>query len=167
MAQYTRPNNLYNKNECPGCHFVFVSGFDQNGIQQCPSCRHKFLSGTTVNHGNGCSICSARHNKTKNELYKGASNTFYKDGCPALMQDGRFITNYNSTNELTEAMRKLNGIRSPNEFRLFMQNNGEAFMDSERNFIEKENTCTPKVACSQGWHDFITKHKGDWSNATN
>lgn len=155
--QCTLRNNLHNKEECPNCHLVFISGFDQNNIRQCPSCKNKFVSGTKSDHGKGCSICSAR--------YRGLSNAHYKDGCPALMSDGRFITNYRSTNELTEEMRKVNGIRSPNEFRTFMQKHGDKFMDAEREYIERENTCSPVTACSQGWYDLWTKNKGNWGNA--
>lgn len=149
-------NNLHTKEECPACHFVFISGFDPNNVRNCPSCKHQFLSGQKINHGEGCSICSTK--------YRGGNNVYYRDGCPALMSDGRFITYYNSTNELTETMRKLNGIKSPNEFRNFMQKNGDLFMNAERNFMERENTCHPKIACSEGWHNLWMKNGGNWAN---
>lgn len=140
----SRNNNLYTKEECPICHFVFISGFDSEGVSQCPSCKKKFVSNQKLN--------------------KGANNVYSKDGCPALMSDGRFITYHNSTNELTETMRKLNGIKSPNEFRTFMQNNGDKFMNAERNYIVKENTCSPATACSEGWYNLWTKNDGNWAN---
>jgi len=152
-------NNLYTKEECPNCHFTFVSGFDPENIRNCPSCRTKFVSGQKVNHGVGCTVCKSRYN--------GSNNVYYKDGCPAIMSDGRFITNYNSTNELTEAMRKMNGFKSPNEFRNFMQKHGDLFMNIERDYITKNNTCTPKIACSEGWYNLWTKHNGDWSAYNN
>lgn len=140
----TQNNSLHNREECPACHSTFISGFDSNNIKQCPSCHQKFTSTSAAN--------------------RGANNVYYRDGCPALMSDGRFITYYNSTNELTETMRKLNGIKSPNQFRNFMQNNGNLFMNAERNFITKENTCSPTTACSQGWFDLWEKNNGNWSN---
>lgn len=149
-------NNLHTREECPSCHFVFVSGFDPDGIRQCPSCKQTFLSGQKIDHGKGCSICLNR--------YHGSSNAYYKDGCPALMSDGRFITYYNSSNELTENIRKLNGFKSPNQFRTFMQNNGDQFMNTERNYITKENTCNPATACSEGWYNLWTKNAGNWKN---
>lgn len=152
----TRNNNLHTREECPACHFVFVGGFDPDGSRQCPSCKQTFLSGQKIDHGKGCSICLNR--------YHGANNVYYKNGCPALMSDGRFITYYNSTNELTEAMRKLNGFKSPNQFRTFMQNNGDTFMKAERDYITKENTCNPSTACSEGWHNLWTKNGGSWEN---
>lgn len=154
---------LYKKEECPVCHHSFVSGFDSHQTRKCPACKHRFVSGAKIDHGSGCSICTARRNSEFTG--KGMSNTHYKDGCPALMSDGRFITNYNSSNELTEAIRKLNGIRSPNEFRTFLQKNGKALMDSERSFVERDNTCRPSTACSQGWHDLWNKYGGNWSNS--
>lgn len=153
-----RNNNLHNREECPACHFVFVVGFSEDGIRQCPSCKQKFLSGQKIDHGKGCSICLNR--------YHGSNNVYYKDGCPALMSDGRFITYYNSTNELTETMRKLNGFKSPNEFRTFMQKNGDLFMNAERDHIKKENTCSPGVACSEGWYNLWAKNRGNWQNET-
>lgn len=155
MSSNVVNNNLYTKEECPNCHFSFVGGFDPQNIRNCPSCKTKFASGQKVNHGVGCSICKSR--------YHGSNNVYYKDGCPAIMSDGRFITNYNSTNELTESMRKLNGFKSANQFRNFMQKNGELFMNKERDYIEKNNTCAPKVACSEGWYNLWAKHGGDWA----
>ncbi|AUV58339.1 hypothetical protein [Bandra megavirus] len=153
----TIPNySLHNKQECPFCHFVFVTGFDDNNYKKCPSCSTTYQKNLQINHGPGCSICTGRH--------RGSNNVYHNNGCPAIMSDGRFITNYNSSNELTESMRKLNGITNPNEFRNFMQKNGELFMDAERNHIVKENTCRPKTACSEGWYNLWTKNNGDWSN---
>jgi|SRR5271154_4227825 hypothetical protein len=154
--QQIKLNNLHTREECPGCHFVFVSGFDPQGVRECPSCNKKFLPGSRIDHGKGCSVCYMR--------YHGANNVYYKDGCPALMSDGRFITYYNSSNELTEAMRKLNGFRSANQFRTFMQVNGDLFMASEREFQVKKNTCAPRTACSEGWYDLWTKKGGYWAN---
>lgn len=137
-------NNLHTREECPSCHFLFIVGFNSSNVRICPSCKQRFVSEQNKNHG--------------------ANNVYYKNDCPALMSDGRFITYYNSTNELTETMRKLNGISNPNEFRIFMQKNGNQFMNSERNYMLKENTCSPTIACSEGWHKLWTRNGGDWTN---
>lgn len=149
-------NNLHSREECPKCHFVFINGYDPQGLRSCPNCRNKFRTGQQENHGKGCSICSNR--------YSGSNNVYYKDGCPALMSDGRFITYYNSSNELTEAMRRLNGFTSANQFRTFLQNNANQLMAAERAHQIKENTCSPTTACSEGYYDLWTKLNGDWSN---
>ena len=95
----------------------------------------------------------------------GSNNVYYPDGCPALMSDGRFITYYNSSNELTETMRKMNGFRSENQFRTFMQTNGDLFMNAERDYLMKNNTCSPQTACSEGWYDLWTMKDGYWGNS--
>lgn len=94
----------------------------------------------------------------------GANNVYYRDGCPALMSDGRFITYWNSSNELTKEMMDMNGFKSANEFRIFMQTNGDTLMNSERLYQLKQNTCDPVTACSQGWYDLWTKKGGYWAN---
>lgn len=151
-------NLLYSKEECPLCHHCFMAGYDSNNIRKCPSCKQKFRSGTKIDHGPNCGICLNRHH--------GANNLYHKDKCPALMSDGRFITYYNSSNELTEAIRKLNGINSSNKFRNFMQKHADLFMDAERRHTIKENTCAPCIACSEGWHDLQMKHDSNWANAS-
>ena len=147
-------NNLHTREECPLCHFVFVAGYDPKGARNCPSCKQRYVAGQKPNHGSSCSVCANRN--------RGSNNVYYADGCPALMSDGRFITYHNSTNELTEAMRKLNGFTSPNEFRRFMQNNGRRFMDAERDYVVKANTCSPNTSCSEGWCKLWEKDRGSW-----
>ena len=147
-------NNLHTKEECPNCHFVFVGGYDTNNTRQCPSCNTQFISGQKPSHKN-CSTCANK--------YPGSNNVYYKDGCPAIMADGRFLTYYNSTNELTENMRKINGFTNSNEFRQFMQKHADKFMDAERNHLLTENTCCPNIACSQGWYDLWDKNGGSWA----
>lgn len=96
--------------------------------------------------------------------YHGANNVYFKTGCPAIMNDARFLTNYNSANELTEQMRRVNGFKSANQFRTFMQNNGNLFMNADRNFQLYNNTCAPAVACSEGWYNLWTDDNGNWAN---
>ena len=96
--------------------------------------------------------------------YQGENNVYYKQGCPALMDDSRFITYYNSTNELTNEMQRLNHIQSSNKFRTFMQQHGVQIMNSERKFYHDKFSCTPKVACSQGYYDLWMMDGGDWGN---
>jgi len=136
-------NSLYSKVKCPRCHHAFISGYDQNGEKSCPSCKYQFT--------------------VTSPSERGTNNIYYRDGCPALMSDSRFLTYYNSTNELTEKMRALNGFRSANQFRTFMQNNGNLFITSERNYLTNENTCCPGTACSQGWYDLWNKKDGYWA----
>lgn len=99
--------------------------------------------------------------------YSGSNNLYYKQGCPALMSDARFLTNYNSSSEVTDSMRRMNGFESSNKFRTFMQANGQMFMEAETKYLVSHNTCTPKTACSEGWYDLWTKDKGSWATLSN
>lgn len=115
----------------------------------------------------------AEYQRSKNDFssytpgkFHGGNNVYYKDGCPALMNDGRFITNYNSANELTETMRKMNGFKSSNQFRTFMQTNGDLFMSTEREYQIKNNTCMPSTACSEGYYNLWSKNDGSWVNSS-
>lgn len=169
MPTRSQPNQLHTRVECPNCHSTFTAGFDPNNTHNCPNCKSRFQEGQQSNHGPGCSICSSRRGQVtcapcSSSMPRGAHNLHFNDGCPAIMSDGRFITNYNSTNELTEQMRNLNGIRNPNEFRNFMQKFGSAFMDAERDHTIRANTCMPQTACSQGWSDLWQKHGGNWAD---
>lgn len=120
---------LYTKEKCPYCHFIFIGGYDPDNIRKCPSCERKFVSGN----------------------YEGTNNIHYKNGCPALMSDGRFLTYYNSSHELTEIIRRLQGVCSTNKFRTLMQNNPHIFMEIENSYTKKECPCYPTIGCSEGW----------------
>ena len=126
-----------NLNKCSYCHNPNIGDYSNNKVV-CPSCSHTNTNNNYILNTN-------------------------KNNCPALMSDGRFITYYGSSNELTEAMRNVNGFKNPNEFRIFMQKNGDQLMNAERNHIFKENVCVPNLACSEGWHKLWTKNNGKWN----
>jgi hypothetical protein len=74
-------------------------------------------------------------------------NRYWSNGCPALMQDGRFITNYLRTSIIDQVVREVNGIKSSNEYRLFLQNNTESIINKERENLLKNNTCNVDGRC--------------------
>ncbi len=117
---------------------------------------------------NNCAVHHVLNNKNNflqnKSPYSGLNNIYFKDGCPALMSDGRFLTNYISTNELTEIMRRKNGFINMNEFRNFMQNNAESIINAERQLNLKENSCLTNIACSEGWYNLWTNLNGNWAS---
>ncbi len=149
MYYQNTSTNLHSKEQCPQCHFNYIAGYEENNIRRCPSCKYKY------NNDNKCS--------TNTLLNKGLNNTYYNYGCPALMSDGRFITYYNSTNELTECMRKLMDSKVLTHFVILCKKNANEFMNAERKYQENINTCNINTACSEGWYDFSTKMNSDWS----
>jgi hypothetical protein len=93
----------------------------------------------------------------------GMDNAYFRSGCPPVMSDGRFMTYYNSTNELTNKLQKASGYASSNSFRTHLQNNAENIMAAETKRIKNEYGCNPTISCSQGFFDLHTIHGGDLS----
>ena len=74
-------------------------------------------------------------------------NRYWSNGCPALMQDGRFITNYVRPNIIDQIIKNENNISSSHDYRLFLQKNGDSIINKEREFFIKNNTCNVNGKC--------------------
>ena len=74
-------------------------------------------------------------------------NRYWSYGCPPLMQDARFITNYARMNEFDQFIKTINEIKSGHEYRHFLQSNGDSIMNRERAYLEKNNTCAVNGVC--------------------
>tara|TARA_S200000501_G_C20583769_1_gene638428 strand:- start:68 stop:367 length:300 start_codon:yes stop_codon:yes gene_type:complete len=61
--------------------------------------------------------------------------------CPAKMNDSRLFTNYLLNSKLVTFIKKVNGIKSDHEFRLFMQQNASKIIEKEREFFLTEKRC--------------------------
>jgi hypothetical protein len=70
------------------------------------------------------------------------SNNFFK-GCPALMEDGRFLTDYRSATTREQYNKYRNGIVRDDDFRMFLQNNGTRLMDDAWKKNRTDNSCFP------------------------
>ncbi len=66
-------------------------------------------------------------------------NRYFTYGCPPLMQDGRFITNYLESRVFEQHICMINKIESAQDFKHFLQTNAETLMDRERNYQEQNN----------------------------
>ena len=69
-------------------------------------------------------------------------NRYYKYGCPPLMSDGRFLTSYVDSDVLNQYIRHVNKLESANDFRIFLQKNGDKIMNKERAYLIQKNTCS-------------------------
>lgn len=67
-------------------------------------------------------------------------DNFFKN-CPAKMSDSRFLTDWRSSDVREQYIRSINGFVRTDEFRTFMQVNGESIMDNEWQILKKNNTC--------------------------
>ena len=64
--------------------------------------------------------------------------------CPARMQDcGRPFTDFRPSCTTENAIMLQNNLNNSYEYRLFLQENGEALMQLNRQYAEKQNYCKP------------------------
>ena len=87
-------------------------------------------------------------------------NRYYKYGCPALMSDCRFITSYVDSDVVNQYIRHVNKIKSSNDFRMFLQKNGEQIINKERAFLINKNTCSVNGKCAKLSDDNKDKCRG-------
>jgi hypothetical protein len=74
-------------------------------------------------------------------------NRYHTYGCPELMQDGRFLTNFTPKRTFEQMIRKVNNIESSADYRMFLQRNGETIMNRETEYFVKNNTCDVNGQC--------------------
>jgi hypothetical protein len=74
-------------------------------------------------------------------------NRYFNNGCPALMQDARFITNYYQNRSFEQYIRKANNLESAQDYKNFLQENAVDIMDRERSHMVKNNTCDVNGKC--------------------
>lgn len=69
-------------------------------------------------------------------------DNFFK-GCPARMEDqGRSLSNFKTSTRYNEELRYLNGIYRDDDYRAFLQNNGETIMKLDTAYYKSLNTDT-------------------------
>jgi len=68
------------------------------------------------------------------------TNNKYFD-CPALMSDGRLMTDYRPSNTLNDMIRLNNNVHSSNNYRQFLINNAESIMSVNEDYIVEKNGC--------------------------
>lgn len=132
------------KNNCPNCQYTFHTGFIDDLQLTCPHCKCSFINPI----------------KAK---YPGTNATYYREGCPALMEDNRIITNYLSSNYVTNIMMAKNGFKNAQKFRTFLQSNGKELIDQDRKYFGKK-ACHVDSACSIGWYQLWNDNNGNWAN---
>ena len=74
-------------------------------------------------------------------------NRYFKYECPPLMNDGRFISNYVRSSTFDQYVRTTNNIKSSNDFRHYIQNNGSELINNIKGFYRENNTCSVEGKC--------------------
>jgi hypothetical protein len=67
-------------------------------------------------------------------------DNFYNQ-CPPMMSDGRHFTDYKTATRRNEYIRYINNIVRDDQYRLFLQQNGEDIMDNVWDFHKKNTNC--------------------------
>lgn len=63
------------------------------------------------------------------------------DGCPAVMSDGRFLTDWNGATRRNEYVKHINSLVRDDDYREFLQHNAEDIMNREWSYLKNENQC--------------------------
>lgn len=74
-------------------------------------------------------------------------NRYWANGCPALMQDGRFLTNHVRFNVFDQFIKNINEIQSVHDYRAFLQKSGDDILNKERAALVQNNTCNVNGKC--------------------
>ncbi len=69
------------------------------------------------------------------------NNALNNRDCPALMADGRLVTDYRPSCEVHDLIIKQNGLMNSYDYRQFMINNAATLMQLDRNYYEARNQC--------------------------
>jgi hypothetical protein len=65
----------------------------------------------------------------------------YFKGCPPRMNDGRFLQDFRQANTREQYIKTINGIVRDDDYRMFLQQNGEQIMDKEWGVLRKTQSC--------------------------
>jgi hypothetical protein len=74
-------------------------------------------------------------------------NRYYKYNCPPLMNDGRFLTSYVRSRVFDQYVRNINNVQSSQEYRHFLQNNGDQILNNLKGYLRESNTCKIEGKC--------------------
>ena len=70
---------------------------------------------------------------------KTSNNKYFE--CPALMSDGRIMTDYRQSDTLNDMIRLNNNVMSSNQYRQFLINNADSIMNINNEYITEKNSC--------------------------
>ena len=74
-------------------------------------------------------------------------NRYYKYNCPALMNDGRFLTSYVRSRVFDQYIKNINNVQNSQEYRHFLQNNGDQILNNLKGYLRETNTCKIEGKC--------------------
>lgn len=72
----------------------------------------------------------------------------YNNNCPALMNDGRYITKHIRELNLDQYIRNLNKIEDIHDYKFFLQTNTNKILENENKYYEKLYKCDNNDNCN-------------------
>lgn len=137
--------------------YLMQSNPNTSSTPKCPLCK----SCKVISRSDGsvsCKSCKKTFIKDYNINPSGSNNVYFNQGLPALMSDGRFITNYKPSREITDDILKKYNNDGTRDSRQFLQTNGRDILKDEYDI--DWFGYSPKISCSQGWSNYI--RNGKW-----
>jgi hypothetical protein len=74
-------------------------------------------------------------------------NRYYKYNCPPLMNDGRFLSSYIRSRVFDQYIRNINNVHSAQEYKHFLQNNGDQIINNLKGYFRESSTCRIEGKC--------------------
>ena len=74
-------------------------------------------------------------------------NRYYNYGCPALMNDARFISNYVRSSTFDQFIRTSNNINTSNQYRHFLQDNAAEMINNIKAHQRNNFSCNVTGKC--------------------
>jgi hypothetical protein len=74
-------------------------------------------------------------------------NRYHNYNCPAIMNDGRFLTSHVRSSTMDQYIRSINGINTGHEFRHFLQENGSTLINNIKGYHRQNSTCNVNGQC--------------------
>jgi len=71
----------------------------------------------------------------------------YYNECPAKMSDGRHATDHRSSSRRDESYKYINNIVRDDEYRMFLQQNGETLINKTWTNLKNTVSCSPNRVC--------------------
>ena len=78
--------------------------------------------------------------------YNNIMDNYFLD-CPALMSDGRLLTDYRASQIREKLFRRNNQLYTDSNVRTFITNNGEQLINAEWDSIKQNKMCNPQKRC--------------------
>jgi len=81
------------------------------------------------------------------------TDNYYKDICPAVLSDGRYLQDFRASATREQRMKRINDIDNENDFRIFLQTNASIIMDEQLKMLKDNYSCftTPCI------HDYPSR----------